>query len=63
MARADFCDCVNCGEEFFGLGGMLRCSGCQATRAEAVTVTRDRLSNSGILLARICSAGIGGTTN
>jgi hypothetical protein len=63
MARADFCDCVNCGEEFLGLGGMLRCSGCQATRAASVTVTRDRLANSGMLLARPCSAGIGGTTN
>jgi hypothetical protein len=59
MALSDFCDCVNCGEEFFGLGGMLRCSGCQATRAEAVTVTRDRRANLGIPLARICSAGSG----
>jgi hypothetical protein len=61
MARADFCGCVNCGEEFFGLGGMLRCSGCQATRAESVAVRRDRLVNSGIFLAPVRPAPAGQT--
>jgi hypothetical protein len=55
--------CINCGKEFFGLGGMLRCSGCQATRAEFVTVTRDRLANSSIPLASTCSVGVVGTTS